>query len=64
MFLPLSADFLDILYYEMGASPFSFVLFYYVLSVVVILMGGLMIVLMVTMVVRSSSIMFSYLHVK
>jgi hypothetical protein len=47
MFLALYADFLDALDYEMDASHFSSVLFYYVLSLVDILMIVLLIVLIV-----------------
>jgi len=46
MFLFQSIDFLDILYYGTDASPFSFVLFYYVLSLVMTLMVVLMVILM------------------
>jgi hypothetical protein len=53
MFLSQSTDFLDILYYDMDASPFSSVLFYYVLSLVVILMVMLIVPMAKVMIVHS-----------
>jgi hypothetical protein len=50
LFLSLSGDFLDILYYEMDASPFSFVLFYFAVFLADILMVMLIVLMRLVMV--------------
>jgi ABC-type thiamin/hydroxymethylpyrimidine transport system permease subunit len=62
MFLSQSKDLLDILYYGTGASPSSFVLFYYVLSLAGILTRVMLILF--TVMICSSSMMCCYLSCK